>query len=107
MWATWEEIRSDYYFEGNVGKIQQPNNTHPPICEIICFEGKTSKEIESILKIASDTLSSELGILGNKNKEFPSGIYQVPCALIIGQRSEQTDKKTSLNQCLRELNVPI
>ena len=46
-------------------------------------------------------------IPGNKNKEFPAGTYQVPCALIIGQRSEQTDKKTSLNQCLRELNVPV
>jgi len=46
-------------------------------------------------------------IPGNKNKIFPAGTYQVPCALIIGQRSEQTDKKTSLNQCLRELNVPI
>ena len=46
-------------------------------------------------------------IPGSKSKEFPTGVYQVPCALIIGQRSEQTDKKTSLNQCLRELNVPI
>ena len=46
-------------------------------------------------------------IPGSRSKEFPAGAYQVPCALIIGQRSEQTDKKTSLNQCLRELNVPV
>ena len=46
-------------------------------------------------------------IPGSRNKDFQAGSYQVPCALIIGQRSEQTDKKTSLNQCLRELNVPV
>ncbi len=46
-------------------------------------------------------------IPGGRNKSFPAGTYQVPCALIIGQRSEQTDKKTSLNDCLRELNVPV
>lgn len=46
-------------------------------------------------------------IPGSRNKKFPAGEYQIPCALIIGQRSEQTDKKTSLNKCLRELNVPV
>lgn len=46
-------------------------------------------------------------IPGSRSKEFSAGTYQVPCALIIGKRSEQTDKKTSLNQCLRELNVPV
>lgn len=46
-------------------------------------------------------------IPGSRKKQFPAGEYSLPCALIIGQRSEQTDKKTSLNQCLRELNVPV
>ena len=46
-------------------------------------------------------------IPGSRSKRFSAGAYQVPCALIIGKRSEQTDKKTSLNQCLRELNVPV
>ena len=46
-------------------------------------------------------------IPGGRSKKFPAGEYQIPCALIIGQRSEQTDKKTSLNACLRELNVPV
>ncbi len=46
-------------------------------------------------------------IPGTRNKTFPAGNYQTSCALIIGERSEKTDKKTSLNQCLRELNVPV
>ncbi|HCK22489.1 MAG TPA: 2,3,4,5-tetrahydropyridine-2,6-dicarboxylate N-succinyltransferase, partial [Bacteroidetes bacterium] len=33
--------------------------------------------------------------------------YQVPCALIIGQRKASTDKKTSLNSALREHNVAV
>jgi len=44
-------------------------------------------------------------IPGSYSKEFQSGTYQVPCALIIGQRKESTDKKTSLNAALREYNV--
>lgn len=44
-------------------------------------------------------------IPGSYTKEFPSGSYQVPCALIIGRRKESTDKKTSLNSALREYNV--
>ena len=40
-------------------------------------------------------------------KKFPAGAYQVPCALIIGQRKESTDKKTSLNQALRDNNVSV
>jgi 2,3,4,5-tetrahydropyridine-2-carboxylate N-succinyltransferase len=31
----------------------------------------------------------------------------VPCALIIGQRKESTDKKTSLNEALRDNNVAV
>ncbi|MBC6415168.1 MAG: 2,3,4,5-tetrahydropyridine-2,6-dicarboxylate N-succinyltransferase [Bdellovibrionales bacterium] len=46
-------------------------------------------------------------IPGQRNKSFPAGNYQVPCVLIIGQRSKQTDKKTSLNNCLREFNVAV
>src|SRR5262249_5367046 len=38
---------------------------------------------------------------------FPAGSYGVPCALVIGQRSESTDKKTSLNQALRDFAVPV
>jgi 2,3,4,5-tetrahydropyridine-2-carboxylate N-succinyltransferase len=44
-------------------------------------------------------------IPGSYTKKFPSGDYQVPCALIIGKRKESTDKKTSLNDALRDNQV--
>ena len=46
-------------------------------------------------------------IPGSYTKKFPAGEYQVPCALIIGKRKESTDKKTSLNDALRENNVSV
>ena len=46
-------------------------------------------------------------IPGSYTKTFPAGEYQVPCALIIGKRKESTDKKTSLNNALRENNVAV
>lgn len=44
-------------------------------------------------------------IPGSYAKKFPAGEFHVPCALIIGKRKESTDKKTSLNDALRDNNV--
>jgi 2,3,4,5-tetrahydropyridine-2,6-dicarboxylate N-succinyltransferase len=44
-------------------------------------------------------------IPGSYPKKFAAGEFHVPCALIIGRRKESTDKKTSLNDALRENNV--
>ena len=46
-------------------------------------------------------------IPGTYKKSFKSGDYQVPCALIIGERKESTDLKTSLNQVLREHDLTV
>lgn len=46
-------------------------------------------------------------IPGSIPKTFPAGIYHVPCALIIGKRKESTDRKTSLNEALREHGVQV
>jgi len=46
-------------------------------------------------------------ISGMRSKKFPSGDYQVPCALIIGQRQASTDRKTSLNDVLRQFSVQV
>jgi 2,3,4,5-tetrahydropyridine-2-carboxylate N-succinyltransferase len=46
-------------------------------------------------------------IPGATSKQFPAGQYYVNCALIIGKRKESTDKKTSLNQVLRDYHVPV
>ena len=46
-------------------------------------------------------------IPGSFTKKFPAGEFQVPCALIIGKRKESTDKKTSLNDALRDNSVAV
>ncbi|MEO1485987.1 MAG: 2,3,4,5-tetrahydropyridine-2,6-dicarboxylate N-succinyltransferase [Bacteroidota bacterium] len=46
-------------------------------------------------------------IPGSYTKKFPAGEFQVPCALIIGKRKESTNKKTSLNDALRDHSVAV
>jgi 2,3,4,5-tetrahydropyridine-2-carboxylate N-succinyltransferase len=46
-------------------------------------------------------------IPGMREKQFPAGKSGVPCALIIGQRTQSTDQKTSLNAALRDFAVPV
>ncbi|HZM14271.1 MAG TPA: 2,3,4,5-tetrahydropyridine-2,6-dicarboxylate N-succinyltransferase, partial [Bacteroidales bacterium] len=46
-------------------------------------------------------------IPGTYTRDYPSGKYNIPCALIIGKRKESTDKKTSLNNALRENDVMV
>ena len=46
-------------------------------------------------------------VSGTRPKEFPSGTYDLSCALIIGKRTEATDEKTALNEYLRELGVQL
>lgn len=46
-------------------------------------------------------------IPGTVEKKFAAGSFGVPCALIIGQRKDSTDKKTSLNQALRDYGVSV
>jgi 2,3,4,5-tetrahydropyridine-2-carboxylate N-succinyltransferase len=51
--------------------------------------------------------SRSVVIPGSYMKKFPAGEYNVSCALIIGKRKESTDKKTSLNDALRDFNVSV
>lgn len=44
-------------------------------------------------------------IPGSYSKKFPAGEFQVPCALVIGKRKESTDKKTTLNDALRDFSI--
>jgi 2,3,4,5-tetrahydropyridine-2-carboxylate N-succinyltransferase len=46
-------------------------------------------------------------IPGVRSKKFPAGEFGLPCALIIGKRSEATDRKVSLNEALRDFGVPV
>ena len=69
--------------------------------KIIDVTGETPFEIKGRVPARS------VVIPGSYTKKFPAGEYQVPCALIIGKRKESTDKKTSLNDALRENNVSV
>jgi 2,3,4,5-tetrahydropyridine-2-carboxylate N-succinyltransferase len=46
-------------------------------------------------------------IPGTQPKQFPAGVFHVPCALIIGERTASTDRKTSLNDVLRTFDVQV
>ncbi|MCJ8496742.1 2,3,4,5-tetrahydropyridine-2,6-dicarboxylate N-succinyltransferase [Chryseobacterium salipaludis] len=69
--------------------------------KIIDVTGETPVELKGRVPARS------VVIPGSYTKKFAAGEYQVPCALIIGQRKESTDKKTSLNDALRENNVAV
>jgi len=69
--------------------------------KIIDVTGATATELKGRVPARS------VVIPGSYTKEFPAGNYQVPCALIIGQRKASTNKKTSLNDALREYNVAV
>ena len=44
---------------------------------------------------------------GVRPKTYPAGDYALPCALIVGERSDSTDLKTSLNDVLREFEIAL
>ncbi len=69
--------------------------------KIIDVTGAEPKEYKGVVPARS------VVIPGSYTKKFPAGDYQVPCALIIGQRKPSTDLKTSLNDALREHSVAV
>jgi len=68
-----------------------------------------------IIDVTGDTPIESKGLVparsvvipGSYTKMFAAGEFQVPCALIIGKRKESTNKKTSLNDALREYDVAV
>lgn len=131
------QIGKNVHLSGGVGigGVLEPLQAKPVIIEDDVFIGSRSIIVEGVhvgeaavigagvtltasSKIIDVTGSSEkilqgkvpprsVVIPGSLQKEFPAGTYGVNCALIIGQRKESTDKKTSLNQTLREYNVTV
>ena len=69
--------------------------------KIIDVTGDTPVETKGLVPARS------VVIPGSYTKKFAAGEYQVPCALIIGKRKESTNKKTSLNDALREYDVAV
>ena len=59
------------------------------------------------VEIKGEVPENSVVIPGTRPKDFPSGTYNTPCALIIGKRKDSTDEKTSLNDALRTFGVDV
>lgn len=118
-----------------IGGVLEPAGAMPVIVEDNCFIGSRCIVVEGcrvgegavlganvvltksthILDVTGPEVKEYRGyvpsrsvvIPGSKEKEFPAGKFQVPCALIIGQRKASTDMKTSLNDALREYELSV
>ncbi len=131
------QIGKNVHLSGGVGigGVLEPLQAAPVIIEDNAFLGSRSIVVEGvrvgkeavlganvvltastkIIDVTGDSPKESKGyvpprsvvIPGSYTKSFPAGDYNVPCALIIGQRKESTDKKTSLNDALREHNVAV
>jgi 2,3,4,5-tetrahydropyridine-2-carboxylate N-succinyltransferase len=131
------QIGKNVHLSGGVGigGVLEPVQASPVIIEDGCFIGSRCIVVEGvhvgkeavlganvvitqstkIIDVTGDQAIEYKGkvparsvvIPGSYTKTFPAGEYQVPCALIIGQRKASTDMKTSLNDALREYNVAV
>ena len=131
------QIGKNVHLSGGVGigGVLEPVQAAPVIIEDDCFIGSRCIVVEgvrvgreavlgaNVVLTASTKIIDVTGaepveyrgvvpprsvvIPGSQPKTFAAGTYHVPCALIIGQRKESTDKKTSLNAALREHNVAV
>jgi 2,3,4,5-tetrahydropyridine-2-carboxylate N-succinyltransferase len=118
-----------------IGGVLEPPQATPTIIEDNCFIGSRCIVVEGIRVGAEAVLGANVvltqsthiidvtgpdpveyrGMIpprsvvipGSYTREFPAGQFQVPCALIIGQRKESTDKKVSLNEALRDFDVAV
>ena len=131
------QIGKNVHLSGGVGigGVLEPLQAAPVVIEDNCFVGSRCIVVEGvhvekeavlganvvltastkIIDVSGDEPleykgripSRSVVIPGTIPKQFPAGIFQVPCALIIGKRKESTDKKTSLNDALRTHNVAV
>ena len=131
------QIGKNVHLSGGVGigGVLEPVQASPVIIEDNCFLGSRSIVVEGIriekeavlganvvltastkiIDVTDDEPKEIKGyvparsvvIPGSYTKKFPAGEFQVPCALIIGKRKESTNKKTSLNDALREYGVSV
>ncbi len=131
------QIGKNVHLSGGVGigGVLEPLQAAPVIIEDNAFIGSRCIVVEGvrveseavlganvvltastkIIDVTGDTPVERKGLVparsvvipGSYTKKFPAGEYNVPCALIIGRRKESTNKKTSLNDALREYDVAV
>jgi phenylpyruvate tautomerase PptA (4-oxalocrotonate tautomerase family) len=59
-WATWEAIPAGRYAEGGESPAFQPASTHPPLVEVVAFEGRPPELVARMLETVADVLAREL-----------------------------------------------
>ena len=129
------QIGKNVHLSGGVGigGVLEPVQAAPVIIEDNCFIGSRCIVVEGvrieeeavlgantvitqstkILDVTGTEIKEYKGVVparsvvvpGSYTKHFPAGDFQVACALIIKKRNESTDKKTSLNEALRDVQV--
>ena len=69
--------------------------------------GKLKKQGRSVAPVTIEgrVPSRSVVVPGTRKRRFPAGEFEVGCALIVGQRKESTDRKTSLNDALRDFGI--
>ena len=83
------------------GAVIGANVTITSSTQIIDVSGEEPIEYKGVVP------ENSVVIPGTRPKTFPSGEYDVQCALIIGKRKESTNEKTSLNEALRTFGVDV
>ncbi|MDI9337450.1 MAG: 2,3,4,5-tetrahydropyridine-2,6-dicarboxylate N-succinyltransferase [Alphaproteobacteria bacterium] len=131
------QIGKNVHLSGGVGigGVLEPLQAQPVIIEDGCFIGSRCIVVEGvrigkeavlganvvitqstkIIDVSQDKPIEYQGyvpersvvIPGSYSKSFKAGNYHVSCALIIGQRKESTDLKTSLNDTLRDFKISV
>ena len=83
------------------GAVLGANTTITASTRIIDVRGETPTEYRGVVP------ANSVVIPGMRPRDFPAGEYGIPCALIIGERTASTDRKTSLNEALRTFGVQV
>ena len=107
-WATvgsCAQIGKNVHLSGGVGigGVLEPAGAMPVVVEDGAFIGSRS----IIVEVKGVVDENSVVIPGTRPKEFPSGVFNTPCALVIGKRKESTDEKTSLTDALRTFGVEV
>ena len=83
------------------GAVLGANTTITASTRIIDVRGETPAEYRGVVP------ANSVVIPGMRPREFPAGEFGIPCALVIGERTASTDRKTSLNEALRDFGVQV
>ena len=83
------------------GAVLGANTTITASTRIIDVRGEEPVEHRGVVP------ANSVVIPGMRPRTFPAGEFGVPCALIIGERTASTDRKTSLNEALRTFGVQV